>query len=544
MLPKKRVLILIKGLGLGGAEKLLSASLPYLNRDEFEYEIAYLLPWKDTLVAEIEQQGIQVICLGAKFAADIRPFWKLMKLIKNREYDIVHTHLPLTGIMGRIAAWRNKVDTIVYTEHGSWNRLHWLTRFVNRMTLGLNDLTIAVSDDVARSMNLKKDNSVQTIVNGVDCQAFKTIPDESVAVRTELEIPEDHFVVGKVANFLPVKNHEMLLRAFAKFQQSVPQSTLVLVGQLRGRDQLLLKLARSLKIDKNIIMTGPRTDALRLMRSFDIFVMSSLSEGLPISLLEAMALSKPVVCTQVGGIPGVVTEGVEGFLVPTDDETAMATRLVDLFQNREQRHQMGQAACLRVNEHFNIADMVHNVEQKYLIHLKKKRAKTMTLKSVSSGKKMAIEPIENKNRKTSIPALFVDLDGTLVTTDIFLESLLLAIKKCPILLLCNLYLLLWDRAALKRLIANKVTPDVSLLPYNKDVISYIHNARANGVQIILATASDQYWAESIASYLNLFDDVLASNGHINLKGAKKLESIEKYCLEYEIPLFSYIGNSK
>ncbi len=392
MPPKKRVLILIKGLGLGGAEKLLSASLPYLNRDEFEYEIAYLLPWKDALVAEIEQQGIQVICLEAKFAADVRPFWKLMKLIKNRKYDIVHTHLPLTGIMGRIAAWWNKVDTIVYTEHGSWNRLHWLTRFVNRMTLGLNDVTIAVSDDVAQSMNLKSDNSVQTIVNGIDCQTLKAIPDESIAVRTELEIPKDHFVIGKVANLLPVKNHEMLLRAFAKFQQSVPQSTLVLVGQLRGRDQLLLKLARSLKIDKNVVMTGPRTDALRLMQSFDVFVMSSLSEGLPISLLEAMALSKPVVCTQVGGIPGVVTEGVEGFLVPTDDDTTMAARLVDLFQNKEKQYQMGQAACLRVNQHFNIVTMVNKVEQEYhtVFQNKKTHPETVLLSSQEREKSSVV----------------------------------------------------------------------------------------------------------------------------------------------------------
>lgn len=362
---RTRVLWLIKGLGLGGAERLLVAALPYLDRERFEYQVGYFLPWKDALVPAFQERQIPVTCFGAGWPGGLRSLGRVSRYLRQQRIDVLHAHLPWAGIVGRLAAHRGGVSRVLYTEHGCWNRLNPLTRLVNRLTLRWNDWTIAVSDEVRASIRGVDAAQVRTITNGIDCAGLAATPDERAAVRAELGVPAEDFLVVCVANLTPVKNHELLVRAFARMRPQRPEASLVLVGQLRETTASVRRTVAELQLQERVVLSGPRTDVPRIVRAADAFALASHSEGLPVSLLEAMALGKPVVCTRVGGIPGAVTDGVEGFLVPPGDAGAMAERLGQLAADRDLRARLGRAGQDTVRTRYDIGVMVRAVEALY-----------------------------------------------------------------------------------------------------------------------------------------------------------------------------------
>ncbi len=361
-----RVLWLIKGLGLGGAERMLASAVPYLDHDRFEYRAAYFLPWKDALVGELEAGGVPVTCLGAGWAWDLRAAWRTVRLLREWPCELVHAHLPWAGLVGRVAARISRIPAVVYTEHGSWKRLHPLMRWAMRCTLWMNDLTIAVSPEAAASTNGHAGDRLRMIPNAVDCRSLEQIPNERSQVRRELAIPPEAFVVGVVANLTPVKRHEVLIEAFAQFAARHPEAWLVAVGQLCGREAHLRRWAERLGVSGRVLFTGPRHDVPRILRAFDVFALASKTEGLPVSLLEAMACRLPVVCTRVGGIPMAVEDGQEGFLVEAESPVDLADRLSRLAADSHLRRRMGEAARSRVRRDFDIAAIVERTERLYL----------------------------------------------------------------------------------------------------------------------------------------------------------------------------------
>jgi glycosyltransferase involved in cell wall biosynthesis len=362
---KIKILWLIKGLGLGGAEKLFCNALPYLDRDRFDYQVGYFLPWKDALVPELQAGGLKVTCFDLPQHWRVDGLWRLKKYLVEEQIDLLHIHLPFSGLVGRLAGKWAGTKGIVYTEHNLWPRLNPVMRRLNRATFNLNDAAIAVSQDVADSMTWPG-GDIQVIDNGIDIQALANVPDERGEVLQEFKLPENAFLIGKVANLTPKKNHDNLLRAFAIFHNQVPEAKLLLVGQYGDRLEILKYLAKELQITDHVIFTGPREDVPRLVKALDLFTMSSDFEGLPISMLEAMALAKPIVATAVGGIPGVVREGIDGCLVPPRNPEALAEQFLALYSNPAKRIVMGQNAKQRVAEQYDIARMVKRVEALYL----------------------------------------------------------------------------------------------------------------------------------------------------------------------------------
>lgn len=366
-----RILLLIKGLGLGGAEKLLTMAVPHLDRSRFDYQVGYFLPWKNALHTELEQAGLPVTCFNIRSPWSPLGLRRLVRHIRQQRIDLVHMHLPIPGVYGRLAGRMGGVRGMVYTEHNLWPRLHPVSRWLNRVTFRVNDFSIAVSDDVRDSMKVKSPFPV-TIENGIDCAAIAAMPDQRCDVRSELRIPQDDFVITKVANLTPKKNHELLIDAFSQLATRVANARLVLIGQYAGREEALRARAQRLGIAERVLFTGPRTDAVRVVQACDVFAMSSTFEGLPIALLEAMAVGKPAVCTDVGGISAVIRDGREGFLVPSGHAEQLADRLVALARDPNLCAKMGKEALQRVHASFDIPVMVRRVEQVYCDVLKAK----------------------------------------------------------------------------------------------------------------------------------------------------------------------------
>jgi glycosyltransferase involved in cell wall biosynthesis len=361
----RRVLILIKGLGRGGAEQLLASAAPYADRSRFQYEVAYVLPWKNALVGELERQGLRVSCLGG----GRRGAWalRLRSLVRERQVDLVHAHLPYAAVGARVALAGPGRPRLVYTEHNLWQSYKPPTYWANLLTFGRSDHVFAVSDVVRASIRYprvlgwRRLPPLETLYHGLD-QAAMGQP-RADGVREELGIPDHAPVVGTVANFRHTKGHGYLLRAASLVREAVPDVRFLLVGQGPLEAEVRREVAR-LGLDQTVIFAGFREDVPRLTAAIDVFALSSVHEGLSIALMEAMALAKPPVVTRVGGLPELVEDRRSGLLVPPADAPALATGILTLLQDPALRASLGRAAQRRAAD-FDIRSAVARMEEVY-----------------------------------------------------------------------------------------------------------------------------------------------------------------------------------
>jgi glycosyltransferase involved in cell wall biosynthesis len=359
-----RILQVIKGLGRGGAEQLLVNALPHLNTQRFDYEFAYLLPEKDALVESIRSAGFTAHCLDAR---GLRGHMRgIRELVKGHGFAVVHAHLPYAGIAARLAV-NGGLTRSIYTEHNVWACYRPATYWGNALTLHRCDRVVAVSREVASSISAswvprwRGVPPIEVLHHGIDPD-FDSQPSTD-GIREELGIPREAPVVGMVGNFRSEKGHRHLIEAFPRVLQALPQARLVLVGQGPLENEVR-QLARRRQLDDRIVFAGYREDAPRICASFDVFVLSSEHEGLPIALLEAMALGKAVVATRVGGTPEVVKDGVQGLLVPPRDPRALARGITALLEDPGLRIRMGQEGRTRARR-FDIRAAVRRTEELY-----------------------------------------------------------------------------------------------------------------------------------------------------------------------------------
>lgn len=354
---RRKVLWLTKGLGLGGAEMLLALTAARLDPARFEVHVAYLLPWKDALVPQLEERGVRVRCLGARRTVDPRWPLRLRRLLRTEHYDIVHTHSPVPAVAARVLTGSG--TRLVHTEHNVWSRYRWPTYAANAATYRRNAAVIAVSDGVADSIVRPRwlpgrpYAEVETLLHGVDPDQARHGEQARRHARRLLDLAPDTPVIGTVANLTPKKDHAGLLEAIDRARADVPDITALLVGTGPLEAELRSNVDDR-GLGDHVRFLGMRDDVPELLPALDVFVLGSRFEGLPISLLEAMAAALPSVCTRVGGIPEALTDGQEGLLVPAADPSALATAVTKLLQDPQLRATMGAAARQRVRRDFSI----------------------------------------------------------------------------------------------------------------------------------------------------------------------------------------------
>jgi glycosyltransferase involved in cell wall biosynthesis len=359
-----RILFLIKGLGRGGAEQLLLNAAPHVDRSRFEYEFAYLLPWKDALVGVLDDMGFPVH--GLDGGRGIGWIGRLRRIVRDRDIDLMHSHSPVPAVGARVGVERRVRH--VYTEHGVWGHYHRATFWANAATFPRNDHVFSVSETVTSSirypmpLGFLRMPPVETLYHGID-PGTAAEWGSSDGVREELGIPEDAPVVGTVANFRALKGHEYLLQAAGRIREAIPEARFVLVGRGPLEDRVR-RQAEEMGLNGTVVFAGFRTDVPRVAASFDVFALPSLYEGLSIALLEVMALGKPVVVTSVGGSPEVVSDGVDGLLVPPRDSEALATGILSVLRDAGLRRRLGESARRRVAD-FDIRHAVRRTEQVY-----------------------------------------------------------------------------------------------------------------------------------------------------------------------------------
>ncbi|MEN3278351.1 MAG: hypothetical protein V7631_4141 [Massilia sp.] len=355
------VVHLIYRLDFGGLETLLVDCINHMPPERYRHAIVCLTDYT-AFADKIRQPGVALYALHKAPGLDLGIHVKLFKLLRQLRPAVLHTY-NFACAEYAVPAWAARVPVRIHAEHGrdasdphGLNRKH---NFLRRALVPWIDRYVPVSHDLARWLtgvvNIPAPKSA-LIMNGVDTVRFA--PDLPAA-----QVPWEGspFVIGTVGRLQDVKDQAGLIEAFALLCARQPgrraQLRLAIVGDGPLRERLAQK-AQDAGVADLVWFAGARNDIPELMRSFDLFALSSIAEGTPVTLLEAMACGLPVVATAVGGIPEVVQDGVNGALVPASNPQALADALVRYVEDGARVAAHGAAARERIERNYSVAAMV------------------------------------------------------------------------------------------------------------------------------------------------------------------------------------------
>jgi sugar transferase (PEP-CTERM/EpsH1 system associated) len=355
---KPHVLFITLSLDIGGLEVLLLELLKKLDRSAFDFSVC-VMEKEGRLIPEVEAIGIPVYTVEKKEGLDFSLPFKLRHLIQEKKIDIVHTHNSTPWLYAGAALKMTRGRHLVHTKHSnlsmSQHRLLSAERFLAKMT----DCIIADAGVVAEFMKEKQAipaEKIKLVYNGIDTQRFI----KPMAGEPDRSIP----TIGIVARLVSVKDHRTLMNAFKLVGKRLPDARLLIIGDGPLKEELLT-YARQEGLNGKVEFTGARRDIPQLLRQMDVFVLSSLDEGMSITLLEAMASGLPVVATKVGGNPEIIIDGHTGFLVPAKAPEEMADKITLLLTDKKLAAAFGENGRKRVADYFSIETMARDYESVY-----------------------------------------------------------------------------------------------------------------------------------------------------------------------------------
>jgi L-malate glycosyltransferase len=379
---KIKVLHLIKGFSRGGAETLLSEGIHVADRERFEFSYAYLIPSLHAIVPSLEAVGARVTCIPASRPIEmIMCVRRLVRHLREHEIDLIHSHLPAAGLIARLAG-RLAGIPVIYTEHNKVEWYHRLTYYLNAWTYEWQSQVIAVSESVYQSIFefLKPRVPVRVIRNGIDTEHFNRSAAFDRSVRRHHGIPADAPVIGNVAALIPQKRLHDWLEAARLIHLENPRVRGLIVGNGPGQADLEKRVAEY-GLHDVVHLVGVKDDVRPYLFAMNVYMMSSAFEGLPVALLEAMAMECVPVCTAVGGIPEVIDTGKNGVLTETGRPDQLAAGVLALIEDPILLEATGQAARETVKSNFQISRMVREVEETYLEVLGRKEDVVAAAKS-------------------------------------------------------------------------------------------------------------------------------------------------------------------
>ncbi len=337
---------------------------------------------EDSMAFVAEARGVEVVKID-ELHREISPLrdlvavFRLARLIRAERPQILHTHTAKAGAIGRLAALVAGPDgppIVVHTFHG--HVLHGyfdpfrtgifrlLERFLARTSTALIAVSPQVRDDLV-SLHVAPAEKFTVVRLGIELDERVAIDDAMRAeARRVMGIPPGRFVVGWVGRMTGVKRTDDVVRAFATLRARDVDACLCIVGDGPDREQVERR-AHELGVIRDCLFLGYQEDVARFFAVFDAFVLSSVNEGTPVVAIEALAAARPVVATRVGGVPDVVTEGVDGFLVEPGDVEALAERLERLARDPELRRAMGEAGRARMLPRYAVGRLIDDIDRLY-----------------------------------------------------------------------------------------------------------------------------------------------------------------------------------
>jgi glycosyltransferase involved in cell wall biosynthesis/peptidoglycan/xylan/chitin deacetylase (PgdA/CDA1 family) len=359
-----KVLHLIWALDLGGAERQVIEIVKGLDRSRFEPTVGCLVR-KGQWGEDLEAEGTPVVDFAKRPGLDLALLLRLARFVRRGGFEIVHTHAFTAASWGRAAAAIARVPAIVAHEHSAFSLESPLRRLVDRMLALWTSRWVAVSETLARDLvRLERLPLPRLVVvrNGASWRS--ATPDAVRRTRRELVGDPATELLGTVGRLERRKGLEVLLEAFERLASRRPGLALALVGDGPLHQELEDEVKRR-GISDRVCLPGRREDVAAVLGAFDVFALSSHTEGLSIALLEAALAGCPIVATDVGGNPEVVRAGRNGLLVPPRDPSALAEAVATLLDDRTRAQELGSEARRDVRQRFAPEAMVHAIESLY-----------------------------------------------------------------------------------------------------------------------------------------------------------------------------------
>jgi glycosyltransferase involved in cell wall biosynthesis len=310
-------------------------------------------------------EGLRFVGFSPRSEFDVHAAWQLAKIFGDLQPDVAHAHDPmavsLTAMALQMKTGVVEPPLVVASRRVDF---HLKRHAFSKWKYGHVDVFIAASDLIRTILiddGITPDR-IEVVYDGVNVAAIDKQP--IVDAHAAFWLPTGAPLVGNVAALAPHKGQRHLVAAAARVVRELPDTRFLIVGEGELRE-VLERQIKDLGLDRHVVLAGFRADALSLMKSFDVFVMSSLTEGLGSAILEAMAASRPVVATRAGGIPEVVRDNATGLIVPPHDEPALASAIVRLLQDPALRDRFGQAGRQRVVDEFSVERLVHGTASVY-----------------------------------------------------------------------------------------------------------------------------------------------------------------------------------
>lgn len=354
----------LSSFGVGGQERVALDLAAGQVRRGHTVSVVSLAPLPDgPLGAEFIASGVETVTIPKRGGLDVTLVPRLAAAFRSRRADVVHSHNPLPLIYAAPAA-RLIGARAIHTKHGKnpGSRGHMMLR---RAAAQAVRWFVAVSETTAAQAREQRDAPLDRIIvipNGIRLERFKRDPEIRSVVRRDLAIPDDAWVIGTVGRIDANKNQGLLVRAAAPTLSE--KVRLVLVGDGPDRAALEAAVAGS-GAAPWIHVLGRRMDTDRIFSAFDVFALSSISEGLPLVIPESMASELPIIATSVGGLPDIIQEGQTGLLCPVD-ELALRSCLESLRNDPRRARGMGAAARARALSHFSAERMLDEYLDRYV----------------------------------------------------------------------------------------------------------------------------------------------------------------------------------
>ena len=375
MSKKIKLLHVITHLPIGGAQDNTLYTVELLNKDKYDISLSCNLNGelvsRAKKVKHLKLYDVPNLRREVSIINDIRAFLYLYKLIKKENFTIIHTHSSKAGFLGRIAAMLNKTPIVIHTIHGF--AFHdYMNSFKKNIFIYLEKLSAKWTHGLVTVSNLNKKKVVdlgiapieklKNIYSGIDLTLF--INEKNDQFRKELNLDSNHLLLGSVGRLSNQKDPITMIEAFYIVIKRFPNAHLTLVGDGELRDEILIKIDQ-LQLNGRVHLTGNKNDPWKIYHSLDLFIMSSIYEGLGRSITEALSCGVPVVCTSVEGVPEIVRDNETGILVPPKDPSALATGIIKSLNDMDNARKMAEEGRKFVNENFDVKKMVDDIDTLY-----------------------------------------------------------------------------------------------------------------------------------------------------------------------------------
>ena len=361
---KLKIVHLVTSLEVGGAQHNMLLGLPNLDPTRYKHVLVSIMD-RMQMKQQFQQAGIEVHSLGLRKKTDITAAWRLRSLLKSIHPDILHTYLIHGNVLGRIVGRLAGVPTIIGSELtiGQAGRIGRLaTKLTNPLTDAVEVNSETGGKSVAADLGVPE-SKIEVVLPGLDLDAFGST-DQRSQTRNEIGVEDNEHLVLYVGRLRTVKGVEYGIRAFAKALEQHPNMKLALAGEGDQRKELE-SLSTELRIENNVKFLGARIDLPNVLSACDSVIMPSLAEGFPRVAIEAMASSKPIIATRVGGTPEAIIHNQTGILVPSKDIEAMADAIVNVANNSELATRLGDAARERTEQHYSASKYVARLDEMY-----------------------------------------------------------------------------------------------------------------------------------------------------------------------------------